>query len=201
MPAKKSTRAKSPTSARKTTRIAPETAPEPATRETHASPRMMGAGAILVVFCVMAAAMLLSARETPAPAAAREERADAVVTTSGSTKNASTPATDARPATVANAADGSKSPAVKASSVTITGCLARNDETFRLTDTDGSDAPKARSWKSGFLRKGTASVDVVDPARKLRLASHVGQRVSVTGFLEDREMQVHSLRQIAAACN
>jgi hypothetical protein len=201
MPAKKSTRAKSPTSPRKTTRSAPETTPEPAAVDMHPSSRMMGAGAILVVFCVMAAAMLLSARETPAPAAASEERADAVVTTSGSIKTASTPATDARPATVTNTADASKSPSVKSSPVTITGCLARNDETFRLTDTDGSDAPKARSWKSGFLRKGTASVDVVDPARKLRLASHVGQRVSVTGVLQDREMQVRSLRQIAPACN
>jgi hypothetical protein len=44
-------------------------------------------------------------------------------------------------------------------------------------------------------------VNVVDPARKLRLANHVGQRVSLTGVLEDREMQVRSLRQIAPACN
>jgi hypothetical protein len=207
MPPKKPTRAKSPASPKKTTRIAAETRPEPTTgetqgptAETRGSTRMMGVGAIVVVFCVMTAAMLLSARETPAPAATADERADTAVTV-GSTTNTSKPAADARPATTTVAADASKSLSAKSSSVTITGCLARTDTAFRLTDTDGSDAPRSRSWKSGFLRKGTASVNVVDSARKLRLASHVGQRVSVTGVLEDREMQVRSLRQIAPACN
>jgi hypothetical protein len=187
------------------THIVAETRPEPTTAETQGSngetqrsTRMLGVGAIVVVFCVMTAAMLLSARETPAPAAAADDRADTAVTAA---TNTSKPAPDARPATTAVAADASKSLSAKSSSVTITGCLARTDTAFRLTDTDGSDAPRSRSWKSGFLRKGTASVNVVDPARKLRLASHVGQRVSVTGVLEDREMQVRSLRQIAPACN
>ena len=206
MPPKKPTRAKSPASAKRTTPIAAETRPEPTTAETQGSngetqgsTRMMGVGAIVVVFCVMTAAMLLSARETPAPAAAADDRADTAVTAPAT--NTSKPAPDVRPATTTVVADASKSLSAKSSSVTITGCLARTDTAFRLTDTDGSDAPRSRSWKSGFLRKGTASVNVVDPARKLRLASHVGQRVSVTGVLEDREMQVRSLRQIAPACN
>lgn len=200
MPPKKPTRAKSPTSPRKATRTAVETSPEPTTNETTGSTRMMGVGAIVVVFCVMAAAMLLSARETPAPAAGGDERTDTAVTVAASMTNGAKPAPDARPAATI-AADATKSVSAKSSSVTITGCLARTDTAFRLTDTDGSDAPRSRSWKSGFLRKGTASVNVVDPARKLRLATHVGQRVSVTGVLEDREMQVRSLRQIAPACN
>jgi hypothetical protein len=208
MPPKKPTRAKSPASPKRTTGIAAETRPEPATgetqgpiAETRGSTRMMGVGAIVVVFCVMTAAMLLSARETPAPAATADERADTAVTATASTTKMSKPAPDPRPATTTIAADASKSLAAKSSSVTITGCLGRTDTAFRLTDTDGSDAPRSRSWKSGFLRKGTASVNVVDPARRLRLASHVGQRISVTGVLEDREMQVRSLRQIAPACN
>jgi hypothetical protein len=99
------------------------------------------------------------------------------------------------------AGTASKSPVEKPSAVTITGCLERGNETFRLTNTDGSDAPKSRSWKSGFLKKGPASIEVVDTARRLRMASHVGERVSVTGLLEDRQMQVRSLRRIAPACN
>jgi len=206
MPPKKPTRAKSPASSKRTTPIAVETRPEPTTAETQGSngetqnsTRMMGVGAIVVVVCVMTAAMLLSAREIPAPAVAADDRADTAVTAPAT--NTSKPAPDVRPATTTVVADASKSLSAKSSSVTITGCLARTDTAFRLTDTDGSDAPRSRSWKSGFLRKGTASVNVVDPARKLRLASHVGQRVSVTGVLEDREMQVRSLRQIAPACN
>jgi hypothetical protein len=198
---KKSTRAKSPTSAKKTTRSIAGVKSKPAARETHASPRMMGAGAILVVCCVMAGAMLLSARETPRPAAAHDRRADAVLAATGTINDTPASASDARPATMTNAADASKSLSAKSSPVTITGCLGRNDNGFRLTDTDGTDAPKSRRWKSGFLRKGTASVDVVDPGRNSRLASHVGHRVSVTGVLQDREMRVRSVRQIAPACN
>jgi hypothetical protein len=86
-------------------------------------------------------------------------------------------------------------------SVTITGCLEGADETFRLTDTTGADAPKSRSWKSGFLRKGSASIDIVDAANRLKLRDHVGQRVTVTGTLVDREMQVRSLKRITASCS
>jgi hypothetical protein len=84
--------------------------------------------------------------------------------------------------------------------VTITGCLERTDETFRLKDTTGAGAPKARSWKSGFLKKGSASIDVVDASKRLNLRNHVGQRVSVTGTLVDREMHVRSVQRVSASC-
>ena len=85
--------------------------------------------------------------------------------------------------------------------VTITGCLERNDETFRLKDTAGASAPKARSWKSGFLKKSSATIAVVDASNRVKLPTHVGQRVSVTGTLVDREMQVRSLQRVAASCS
>jgi hypothetical protein len=82
----------------------------------------------------------------------------------------------------------------------VTGCLERTDATFRLKDTTGVDAPKSRSWKSGFLKKGSASIQIVDAPNRLKLADYVGQRVLVTGTLVDREMQVRSLRRVAASC-
>lgn len=85
--------------------------------------------------------------------------------------------------------------------VTITGCLERDADSFRLRNATGASAPKARSWKSGFLKKGSASVDVVDPPKKLRLADHVGERVSMTGVLVDRDMQVRSIQRVAPSCN
>jgi hypothetical protein len=85
--------------------------------------------------------------------------------------------------------------------VTITGCLERDDETFRLKDTAGAGAPKSRSWKTAFLKKGSASIEVVDAANRVRLPGHVGQRVSVTGIVVDREMQVRSLRRVAGSCD
>jgi cytoskeletal protein RodZ len=85
--------------------------------------------------------------------------------------------------------------------VTVTGCLERHDETFRLKDTSGVDTPKSRSWRSGFLKKGSAPIDVVDAANGLHLTDHVGQRVSVTGLLVDREMQGRSLQRVATSCS
>jgi len=93
----------------------------------------------------------------------------------------------------------SASPSAKAP-VTIVGCLEVDNETFRLKDTSGADAPKSRSWKSGFLKKGQAKIELV-PVPGTNLASQVGRRVSVTGMLEDREMQVRSVRRVAASCD
>jgi hypothetical protein len=84
--------------------------------------------------------------------------------------------------------------------VSITGCLARNDRGFMLKDTEGADAPKSRSWKSGFLTRRSATVMLNDSGNSAHLADHVGQRVSVTGSLVDREMRVASLRRLAASC-
>jgi hypothetical protein len=84
--------------------------------------------------------------------------------------------------------------------VTVTGCLQREGDGFRLKDTDGPEAPKSRSWKSGFLKRGSAALQIRDGANSARLADHVGQRVSVTGTLVEREMNVFSLRRVASTC-
>jgi hypothetical protein len=90
----------------------------------------------------------------------------------------------------------------KTALVTITGCLVQHgDETFRLKDTSGAAVPASRSWKSGFLKKGPSTIDVVDRANHAGLPAHVGQRVSVTGVLVDREMRVNSLQRIASSCD
>ena len=86
--------------------------------------------------------------------------------------------------------------------VTISGCLEASvsDDTFRLTGTDGSDAPKSRSWKSGFLKRRPAPVELIDSANALRLRAYVGQRITATGLLMNREMQVRSLRAAGSSC-
>lgn len=81
---------------------------------------------------------------------------------------------------------------------TIVGCLATSDDTFWLRDTSGADAPKARSWKSGFLKKRPSSIELVDGVTTRRLAAHVGQRIETTGLLLDREMRVKSLRVLGS---
>ena len=84
--------------------------------------------------------------------------------------------------------------------VTISGCLEQDDERFRLKDTAGDNAPKGRSWRSGFLRRSASTIDVIDQADRHHLPTYVGQRVSVTGTLVDREMQVRSVSIVAESC-
>jgi hypothetical protein len=84
---------------------------------------------------------------------------------------------------------------------TITGCLVlRDDGMFQLKDNDGEHAPKARSWKSGFIKKGSANIGVFDAGNRLKLGSHVGYRVSISGTLTDREMRARSLRATSEQC-
>jgi hypothetical protein len=169
------------------------------------SPRLTGTIGVRALFlagiCVMGAAIVIAARKPSNPgemAAADVHLEKAGAVDAYARKAAASKAVAAT--TSAADANGGKASA-KAAPVTITGCLEKSDQTFRLKDTSGTDVPKARSWKSGFLKKGSASIDVVDAANKVKLPSHVGQRVSVTGTLVDREMQVRSLQRVSASCS
>jgi hypothetical protein len=83
----------------------------------------------------------------------------------------------------------------------IEGCLVRDDDQFQLKNTSGEDAPRGRSWKSGFLHKGAKTIDVLDETHRLNLARHVGQRVTITGILDDHELQGTSLKRVAESCS
>ena len=144
-------------------------------------------GAVVVVMLIGARAVSQDAEFT---AAATPQADSAIVEGSG-----------VPPVEIAHDVDlAAQNQVAKPAPVTIAGCLERDDETFRLKDTAGADAPRSRSWKSAFLKKGSAPVEVVDASKRLKLTNHVGQRVSVTGTLGDGEMQIRSLRRIAASC-
>ena len=87
-----------------------------------------------------------------------------------------------------------------APSVTVTGCLERDDAAFKLRDTSGKQVPQARNWKTAFISKRNSDLDIVDPAKKLKLKDHVGHRVTMTGSLKDTEMRAQSIRHVAASC-
>jgi hypothetical protein len=185
----------------------PVRAKKPAPKK--ATPRFTGAlgtpAMIVMVFCIMGAAILIAiSRPAPVdemPAATAQPRQAAIAAHS----TVATAAPRATDVATADASDRAPEPvaasALKAAPVTMTGCLEQNDENFRLKNVVGEDAPKARSWKSGFFKKGPAPIDVVDSAHHLKLPAHVGHRVSVTGVLVGREMQVRSLRSVASSCN
>jgi len=166
-----------------------------ATKSMHLTREIGATAVVAAVFCVAAGAMLIAVLQSREPSdglsAALRPRTPSqvrVIETSDSTLSLPEPS-----APQASAADQAP--------VTVTGCLEMDNETFRLKNTSGTNAPKARSWKSGFLKKNPASIQIVDEANRVQLPAHVGQRVVVTGKLVDREMQVRSLRRVATSCN
>jgi hypothetical protein len=87
--------------------------------------------------------------------------------------------------------------------VTISGCLEMtvDEDQFRLTDTSGTDAPKARSWKSGFLKKGSAPVELLEFSDAPMLREYVGHRVVATGLLTGRQLHVRSVQTGGSSCD
>ncbi len=199
MPVKKSIRAKKSRRTNTSPRLS---------RYTRVITRLIGFRLMgLAMICIMTAGMLISSHLLSQPT--DDANVDTQLESVAIEADATTPSVATAPRTPANAGEAyapavvpaAKEPAGELASVTITGCLERADETtFRLKDTVGADAPKSRSWKSAFLKKGSASIEVVDAAHRLKLPDHVGQKVSVTGTLVDREMQVRSLERVAASC-
>jgi hypothetical protein len=83
--------------------------------------------------------------------------------------------------------------------VSLSGCLEADDDGLRLKNASGAEAPKSRSWKTGFLTKRSSDVTVV--ANRLDLRSHVGRRVTLTGELTERRLQVRSLQPSTVRCD
>ena len=159
----------------------------------------------MVVILVMAGGIIVAARQQQAKAKEAltdTARADVVLTPEPAAKKKNATSASASPSnavsTTETSAPDAASATAKAAAATVTGCLERTDEGFRMKDTSGADAPKSRSWKSGFLKKGSATLDVVDASHTLQLANFVGRRVSVTGALVDREMRARSVRGLGS---
>ena len=153
----------------------------------------------LGVTCVVAAAALIAASQSaPGPDVARAASVSVPMTPAA--KSVREPAVQSRvkPAVV----DSKAQPGVQdVAPVTITGCLERDGMTFWLKDTSGMpETPKARSWKSGFLKKRPSRVGLVSATNAVKLPNHVGERVAATGALMDGQMRARSLRRVAASC-
>ena len=129
----------------------------------------------------------------PAPAATPVEPGEPAAVPAGPDPAASTPPAESTPALAG----------VNQAPVTITGCLetAADEDRFRLTDTVGADAPKARGWRSGFLKKRSAPVELLQLSDVKALRPLVGHRVVATGLLTNRELHVSSLQPAGHSCD
>jgi len=161
--------------------------------------RPMAIGIIFV--CIVGTAMLIVARSSEPTSAASivPEQATVAIAPIEETRIAKAQ----RPSTIAAIpASAQLTEAVPGAELaTIEGCLVQDADQFQLKNTSGGDAPRGRSWKSGFLHKSAKTVDVLDQTHRLNLARHVGERVTITGILDDRELQGTSLKRVAESCN
>jgi len=194
----------------------PKTMPMPgeiALPKPVASPVAVASSAVMASTDATAAPARLETKKPvpPKPVAGTVARPSATdASTEKATSAESVKAMAAEPASNAPKADAtthtaaveSTSHAVgqTATSVTITGCVANDEETYWLKDTSGADAPRSRNWKSGFLRKRPAPIALLDATHALKLPNYVGQRVAATGTLVNREMRAQSLQRVAASC-
>jgi hypothetical protein len=167
-------------------------------RAKNASPRVRierTVGVVLVVLMAAAAMMLAARRPDPVVSPAMTSK---VVAPQEDAPVAKAPASHVAPK--GSAPKNGSGNATVASAVTITGCLEQDNDAFKLKDAEGEEAPTSRSWKSGFLKKRPATVTVLDASHRWKLEKHVGERISVTGSLVDREMQVKTLSRVTTSC-
>jgi hypothetical protein len=155
----------------------------------------------IIVVCIFGTAMLIVARSSEPTSAASITPERPIVAIAPSQQmpvaKAQKPSTFAAGPASAQSAGG----VAPADIATVEGCLVEVANHFHMKKTSGEAAPKGRSWKSGFLHRSSKPVDVVDQSRRLNLARHVGERVTITGLLDDRELQGTSLKRVAESCN
>jgi hypothetical protein len=161
--------------------------------------RPMAIGIIFV--CIVGTAMLIVARSSEPTSAASivPEQATVAITPIEQTPVAKAQKPFPIAAKPASAPTVGAVPGAELA--TVEGCLTQDADQFQLKNTSGEDAPRGRSWKSGFLHKGSKTVGVVDQTHRLNLSRHVGERVTITGILDDRELQGTSLKRVAESCN
>ncbi len=185
--------------------------PKPAQGAMSAvAPGNTGAGVFaLVAICVIVAAVVLAVRQGSEPTEAADANTAATLSASSQPSvPVAPPKVKVATKTVAadsnvTAATGTAAPrpsSALSATTTVAGCLERADSGYRLKNTSGADAPRTRSWKTGFFKKSSATIELVDSSGAAHLGSHVGERVSVTGALIDRQIVVHSLRGVAGSC-
>ena len=150
------------------------------------------AGASVVAFVAVGAIVLVAHQATPASSVPPVVK-PAAVTQPPVAEPAKKTTTSAKGKT-ANGKGVAQAPQI----VTVTGCLEEKNDAFRLKDTGGADAPKSRSWKTLGLTKHASSLTLVDTTKRLQLGSHVGERVSVTGALSDKELQLKSMKSVGS---
>ena len=88
---------------------------------------------------------------------------------------------------------------VDPNTITMIGCLESDGSNYRLADVQGNQAPKGRSWKTGFITKKTKPIDLVGAPASLKLQDHIGHKVSVSGLKDDEtHLKARTIKQLGS---
>ena len=169
-------------------------------KKPHVPPGIAQVAAVSVVVLLAVGAIIVVAQKATPAATASPAKAVTVTAPAPAAKSTATVGAKKGAPAKAKTANGTGSAQAAPEIVTITGCLEQKDDTFRLKDTGGSEAPKSRNWKTLGLTKHASTVELVDTSNRLKLGKHVGERVSVTGALVDKELQGKSLKSLTPSC-
>ena len=103
-------------------------------------------------------------------------------------------------AAVGAPAPKSKNATVKADTVTYVGCLRADDDgdRYMLTEISGPNAPRSRSWKTGFITKRSVDMEVSGPRGKMK--ENNGRLVRITGRRDGNELFAKSITFAGATC-
>lgn len=92
--------------------------------------------------------------------------------------------------------------APKQPTATLTGCLREDGDHFALTNLSGTQAPKGRSWKTGFIKKSAKNVEVVGASSNVRLKDQIGHQVTIVGMKDDdTHIKASSVKRLNGACS
>ena len=93
-------------------------------------------------------------------------------------------------------------PAPKIPTTTLTGCLKMDGGQYQLTNVEGSQVEKNRSWKSGFIKKSSRNIEVVGASPAVKLHDQLGHQVSVVGTKDgETHLKASSIKRVAASCS
>ena len=156
----------------------------------------LGAAAALGAIMIFIAAQPGAAQKPTAQPAAQKPAAQRPVAQSPAVQNPTAQNPTAQKSTA-------NSVATSNTSITLSGCLEAEGRSFKLTDVKGPQAPKGRSWKTGFIKKtAKGNVEVVSASSNVKLMDHVGHQVTVVGMQAgDDQIRATSVKRMAASCS
>ena len=161
--------------------------------------RMTVAGTAALAVLLATVQITSAQSKTPVKAPAKAAPAKPAPAKAAPAKAAPAKAVAAKPVPAKVAAAPVAVVPVDPNTVTMIGCLESDGSNYRLADVQGNQAPKGRSWKTGFITKKTKNIDLVGAPASLKLQDHIGRKVSVSGLKDDdTHLKARTIKQLGS---